>query len=243
MEKVDNNEIEEENDDEIEDEDNPWLKIVVLTILFLFPFRLFILVGSLMVLHLWLFLTIAFNYGFNFEQMRCLAEGIQDNIYQKLREDEDMQVEVEEMEQVKIEGKFGDRFCRGGVDLLYLAAYEAIHFHESIANRVRAWLHPSHEIVEQKRKEKELARLSQQRFLTKFGLIKILLTKKEEADKGLTQAAKQLKPTRLSNAELKEKTLLNKEEDRLVFSFSHTSAPIFSRIDCGNSWQSTLFSD
>lgn len=52
MEKVDNNEIEEENDDEIEDEDNPWLKIVVLTILFLFPFHLFILVGSLMVLHL-----------------------------------------------------------------------------------------------------------------------------------------------------------------------------------------------
>lgn len=80
----------------------------------------------------------AFNYSLNFEQIRWLAERIQNNIYQKLREDEDMQVEVEEMEQVKIEGKFGDRFCRGAVDLLYLAAYEAIHFHESIANRVRA---------------------------------------------------------------------------------------------------------
>ena len=66
----------------------------------------------------------ALNYGLSFEQMRCLAEGIQDNIYQKLREDEDMQVEVEEMEQMKIEAISGDRFCRGGVDLLYSAAYE-----------------------------------------------------------------------------------------------------------------------
>lgn len=40
MEEVDNDEIEEEtNDDEIEDENYPWPKIVVLPILFLFPFH------------------------------------------------------------------------------------------------------------------------------------------------------------------------------------------------------------
>lgn len=56
--------------------------------------------------------------------------------------------------------------------------------------------------------------LYQRLFLMRFSLIKILLTKKEGTDDGLIQVAKQLKLTKLSNAELEEKTRLNKEEDK-----------------------------
>lgn len=160
----------------------------------------------------------ALDYG-SFEQMRSLAEEIQDNIHQKLREEENMQVEVEEMEQVKI--KSGDRFCRGGVDFLYSAAYEAIDFHKSIANthRVEEYARDYIRVMEKlnknpKKRKSWLDLLYQQLFLLKFGLMKILFTKREEADDVLIQAAKQPKPTKLSNAELEEKTPLNKEGDK-----------------------------
>lgn len=162
------------------------------------------------------------DYGLSFEQMRCLAEGIQDNIHQKLREEEDMQVEVERMEQVKIEAKSGNRFRRGGVDLLHSAAYEAIDFHKSIADTHRGEEYARDytrvmEKLNKKWEEKELARPSlPTTFPDEIRPNEILVTKKEEGDDGLTQAAKQLKPTRLSNAELEEKTPLNKEEDRGV---------------------------
>lgn len=110
-----------------------------------------------------IFWRMALDYGLSFEQMRSLAEEIQDNIHQKLREEENMQVEVEEMEQVKI--KSGDRFCRGGVDFLYSAAYEAIDFHKSIANthRVEEYARDYTRVMEKlnkKSKAKELARPS-----------------------------------------------------------------------------------
>lgn len=51
------------------------------------------------------------DYGLTHEQMRCLAEGIQENLYQKSGEKEDMQLEE------KMGAKSGDRFCRGCIDL------------------------------------------------------------------------------------------------------------------------------
>ncbi len=48
-----------------------------------------------------------------------------------------MRVKVEEIAQMNIEAKSVDGFCRGDVDLVYSAAYEAIYFHKSIADTHR----------------------------------------------------------------------------------------------------------
>lgn len=105
------------------------------------------------------------DYGLSFEQMRCLAEGIEENAHEKLREKENMQVEVEETEPVKMGAGSGDRSNRGGVDLLHSAAYQAIDFHKSIADIHRGEEYARDYIrvmekLNKKWKEKELARHS-----------------------------------------------------------------------------------
>lgn len=66
---------------------------------------------------------------------------------------------------VNIPAQSGDRFCRGGVDLLHSAAYDVIDFHKSIANahRKEEYTYDYTQVMEKlnkKWKEKELARLS-----------------------------------------------------------------------------------
>ena len=68
------------------------------------------------------------NYGLSHEQMHCLAEGILENLHQKLGEKEDICLE----EKMGVES--GDRFHLKDIDLLYLVAYKAIDIHISIAN-------------------------------------------------------------------------------------------------------------
>ena len=88
--------------------------------------------------------------------MRCLAEGIQDNI----------QVELDKLgPPVNIPAQSGDRFCRGSVDLLHSVAYEAIDFYKSIANAHRREEYACDytrvmEKLNKKWKEKELAQPS-----------------------------------------------------------------------------------
>ena len=68
--------------------------------------------------------------------MHCLAKRIQDNTSQVLKKQEDIQVKPVGSP-VNIAAQSGDRFCRGGIDLLYSAAYEAINFYQLIANAYR----------------------------------------------------------------------------------------------------------
>lgn len=84
-----------------------------------------------------IFWRMTLSYNLSFKQMRYLAEGIQENLQKELREKEDMQIEVEEIELVKIGAGSGDRYRKGDIDLLHLAAYEAIDFHKSIADIYR----------------------------------------------------------------------------------------------------------
>lgn len=78
-----------------------------------------------------IFWHMTLDYSLTHEQMGYLAERIQENLYQKLGEKEDMKLK----EKIGVES--GDRLRRRGIDLLHSATYEAIDFHKSIADTHR----------------------------------------------------------------------------------------------------------